>query len=90
MCLSSEILDGQGPCSVEGSQAGSLKGGGTGLSGSSARTQSCSLQCRTEDCLFLLKSETDQVMRFYRSCFLLSRRSENLLNMLATREEGEE
>lgn len=59
------------------------------FSGSSAQTTAL-LFAVSKDCLFLLKSETDQIIRFYQSCFLLYRKSENLLNMLATRErEGE-
>lgn len=93
MCSGSEILDARVGVSVEGRQGVALAaGGGHGLQlgGSSAQTPRCSLQYRIEDCLFLLKSETYQIIRFYRSCFLLYRRSANLLNMLAALEGGEE
>lgn len=86
MCLSSEILDDRVSASVEGSQA-SCRGDGPWAA---ARWKQCTdtvlLFAASKDCIFLLKSETDQILRFYRSCFLLYRKSENLLNMLATRE----
>lgn len=82
-----------GPCECWG-QPDELTGGWTRslrFSGNTAQTPCCSLPHWKSGFFFLLKSETYWIIynllkRFYWSRFHLFRKSENLLNMLATRE----
>lgn len=82
LCSSSEILDDRVHASVEGSHTSSLGGGPWVAVQWKQCTDTVLLFAVSKDCLFLLKSETDQIIRFYQSCFLLYRKSENMLNML--------